>query len=81
MVIPTYDYTPQLVQLSIPDGRLESEKEGLVVVEVVQGQQNSCQHLLGCNKVVKICPGEVGAGVAGAASHQWTKVHPELIGT
>ena len=30
-----------------PDGRLESEKEGLVVVKVVQGQQNSCQHLPG----------------------------------
>ena len=29
---------------------------------------------------MKVCPGKVGAGVAVAASHKWTKVHPELIG-
>ena len=64
MVIPSHDYTSQLVQLPIPDisqqrltldfyyepdGQLERDKEGLVVVEVVQCQQNPCQHLPGCH--------------------------------
>merc|ERR1740128_1335199 len=80
MVIPSHDHSSQLVQLPIPDGQLESDKEGLVVVEVVQCQQDPRQHLLGSNKVMKVCPGKVGAGVAGATSHEWTKVHPELIG-